>query len=324
MSRFLDAQDLPIGIAAFLAYDDYDHIDEPNHISATSLLRPTRQLVLSKRLTQEQRLFSLYDRVKARMGQALHTGIEDVWVNHKDEALAALGIPEQKRNMVVVNPEGKVEPGMIPIYMEKRSFKKVGNYTVSGKFDFIFDGQLTDFKSTGTFTYVNQSKSEDYINQGSIYRWLNPEIITNPYMAINYIFTDWVAFKVGTENYPTKPVVAQHFELKDLFQTENNIRMKLNELEHYDQANDNRIPACTDKELWMDKSTWKYYTNPAKRIRATKNFTSYPDAVAYQQSRGGKGIIVEHKAEPKACNYCPASAICGQYKSFVDQGVIKV
>jgi hypothetical protein len=325
MSRYLDAQDVPIGLAAFLAYDDYDHIDDPDHISATALLRPTRQLILSQRLSPEQRQDSLYDRLKARMGQALHGAVEDVWQNHLDQALAALGVPEKRRAMVKVNPDRDtpLPPGTIPVYLEQRSFKRVGKYNVSGKFDFVFDGQLQDFKFTSTFTYANQSKAEDYIKQGSIYRWLNPDIITKPTMLINYGFWDWSAAKTYGNNYPPKPVLAQEFHLQPVAQVEHWVGQKLNEIERFSQADDQLIPLCTDKDLWRTELTYKYYANPEKMGRATKVFQTREEAITHQMNKGGKGVIQEHKPEPKACNYCDAKPICGQYKSFVDQGIIK-
>lgn len=325
MSRFIDAQDVPIGLAAFLAYDDYDHINEPNHISATSLLRPTRQLILNQRLTPDQRKESLYDRLKSRMGQAIHSAIEDVWTNHLDEALTALGVPEHQKSKVIVNPSRDLPlpDGAIPVYLEQRSFKKVGKYTVSGKFDFIFDGQLQDFKFTGTFTYSNQTKAEDYAKQGSIYRWLNPDIITKPTMLINYGFWDWSVGKTFSNNYPTKPALGQEFPLESVAQVEHWVTQKLAEIERFSQADDQHIPLCTDKDLWRTEPTYKYYANPEKMGKATAVFKSREEAVARQIAKGGKGIIQEHKSEPKACNHCAARAICGQYAGFVNQGIIK-
>lgn len=324
MSRYLDAQDVPIGLAAFLAYDDYDHISEPNHISATALLRPTRQIILGKRLTPDQRKESLYGRLKARMGQALHSAVQDVWENHREEALDALGVPEAQRNRIVVNPAADTDLShRIPIYMEQRAFKQVGKYNVSGKYDFIFDGQLQDFKFTSTFTYAKQTKAEDYIKQGSVYRWLNPNLITRPMMAINYAFWDWMPSKAGMPSYPPKPVVKQEFHLQEVAHTEHWISQKLNELERFDQAEDQAIPLCTDKDLWRDETTFKYYANPANTGRATKVFDNYQAAIAYQMSKGGKGIVEKFKSPPKACDYCAAKLVCGQYKNFVNQGIIK-
>ena len=59
---------------------------------------------------------------------------------------------------------------------------------VSGKYDLVLDGQLSDYKSTSVWTYIYGSKVEDYIKQGSIYKWLSPDKITSDYININYIF----------------------------------------------------------------------------------------------------------------------------------------
>ena len=47
--KFTNKNNIPLSLAVWLVTDEYDYVDKPNYISATSLLKPTRQLVLSKR-----------------------------------------------------------------------------------------------------------------------------------------------------------------------------------------------------------------------------------------------------------------------------------
>src|SRR5574343_669124 len=127
------------------------------------------------------------------MGSAIHAAIEKAWLTPKN-ALKALGVPNKIADNVMINPSKpmlELNPNAIPVYMEQRSYKQVGKYKVSGKFDFVAEGKVQDFKSTSVYTYLNQSNKDKYILQGSIYRWLNQDIITEDVMMIHYIVTDW-------------------------------------------------------------------------------------------------------------------------------------
>jgi hypothetical protein len=89
--------------------------------------------------------------------------------------MASLGYPQDIIDRVIVNPTPEdLKPDSIPVYMELRSFKEIDGVRVSGKFDFVAEGKVEDFKSTSTFAWKSGDKVEDYRLQGSIYRWLTP------------------------------------------------------------------------------------------------------------------------------------------------------
>lgn len=140
-AQYANVSSVPLSLAVFLATDTYDHIDEENYISATSLIKPLRQLILASRVPKEQSLPDLGDMINSRMGSAIHDGIERAWKENYKTALEKLGYPERVIQKIQINPkpEERLEDG-IPIYMEQRAFKKVGKYTIGGKFDFIGDG----------------------------------------------------------------------------------------------------------------------------------------------------------------------------------------
>jgi len=119
-----------------------------------------------------------------------------------------------------VPTEKEIAAGCIPVYMEIRSYKQVGKYKISGKFDFVMNGHLEDFKSTGTFTFVNKTNNVKYPQQGSLYRWLNPDIITDDMMTICYFFTDWKAGLAYDSNYPQHKVLGVKFNLDTLDNTQ--------------------------------------------------------------------------------------------------------
>jgi len=44
--RYANVSDVPLALAVFLATDSYDYNPDPNTVSATTLLKPIRQIVL--------------------------------------------------------------------------------------------------------------------------------------------------------------------------------------------------------------------------------------------------------------------------------------
>lgn len=190
--KITNRENIPLSVALFLAVDHYDYI--PKTISATSLIRPLRQYILARRVPQGADIPDLEDFIAARFGTAVHDGIEKAWSDEKTrvQALQDLGYPPNIIERIVFNPKPEdLKPDSIPVYMELRSFKELMGFRVSGKFDFVGDGGLEDFKSTSVYTWIKGRKDDDYILQGSIYRWLNPEIITKDVLTIQFIFTDW-------------------------------------------------------------------------------------------------------------------------------------
>ena len=69
----------------------------------------------------------------------------------------------------------------------------------------------------------------------------------------------------------------------------------------------------TEEELWMGKTTHRYYADPTKTTgKSTKNFSDMTEAVQFQASKGGKGIIISEIGKPKRCEYCNAFPVCTQ------------
>lgn len=319
--KYVNNSNLPLALAVFLATDSYDY--EEGVISATSLIKPVRQLVLERRMKAledyQEPLQDISALLASRMGSAIHDGIERSWTVSPQLALKALGYPARVIDKIRINPE-KSEPNTIPVYLEQRAYKQIGPYKVSGKFDFVGEGMVQDFKTTGVYTYINQTNSEKYILQGSIYRWLNPTIITKEFMQIHFIFTDWSKLdSMRNGNYPQARTVSQKFKLLSYEQTDQYVRSKLRLIDELAEAHDDDIPDCSDEDLWRSATEWKYYADPQKTSRATKRFTDKSEAYAHLQGKG-KGIVKEFKGQVKACKYCKCFDICGQRKRLTTAG----
>ena len=323
-ARFANVSEVPLALAVFLASDYYDYSDDPTEISATTLLKPLRQIILAKRVPPGDGMVNLADMMNSRMGSAIHDAIEKAWLSNHKVAMEAIGLPQRVIERIAVNPTPEAlasNPDLIPIYLEQRLKRKIGKWTVTGKFDFVGEGRVQDFKSTSTFTYKKQTNADKYTQQGSIYRWLDSKLITQDDMDIHYIFTDWKPAMAKTDpSYPPKRFHTQSFALMSLAETENFIRRKLELIEQYWDADEDDIPLCDDAELWRSEPVFKYYKNPEKTARSTKNFDTRPEAFAFMAQNGNVGIVKEVPGQVTACKYCPAFAACSQKDQLVASG----
>lgn len=309
---------IPLGLAVWLLHDDYDFINEPNYISVTQLMKPIRHLILPKRVPKELIKSDVEDYISSALGKSLHDSIEKAWVKSHKKSLALMGYPEKVINRVLINPtpeELAAVDDPIPVYLEQRAMRVIDGYTIGGKFDMIAEGILHDNKSTTAYTWLFDSKDEDYALQGSLYRWLNPDKVTEDFIRINFIFTDWQKVQARSNpNYPQKRLLHKDIPLWSLEKTEQWIRNKLAQLKKYKDLEDDQLPECTEEELWKSETTYKYYSDPAKTNgRSTKNFTDPVEAKKFMiNEKGGKGIIVTVPGEAKRCEYCNAAPICKQ------------
>ena len=312
---FTNLNDVPLALAVWLVSDNYDgHSKRDKYISVTSLLKSVRQIVLTNRVKQAGTNLTndVMDQVSSSIGSAIHDAVERSWIKDYKGALHKLGYPKHIIDRVKINPtEDELTEGTLPIYIEQRVEKTINGWVVSGKYDFIVDGQIQDLKTTGTYSWTKGKNDNKYIMQGSMYKWLNPTIITKNTMAVNFVFTDWDAFTTR-DNYPKSRIESKTLDLLSVFATEEFIKTKLEEIDFYLDKPESEIPLCNSEDLWLSESTYKYFKKGVVGDRSTRTFDSYKEAQERLISDGSTGIIVEHKGKAKACAYCPASSICSQ------------
>lgn len=324
MSKYTNDTGIPLSLAVWLAMDEYEHTSDPYTISATSLLKPTRELILGLQNSSNSKSEDISNRISSRFGSDLHAGLEKAWKHHYQQAMLELGYPQSLVDRMVINPT-ELTPNCVPVYVEERVKKQLGKWTITGQFDLIIDGELNDLKSTGVYTYIKQTNTDKYIKQCSIYRWLNPEKVTKEYFNILYAFTDWSNLEyIKNKEYPATRVLVQKYNLLSLSEIESFIRTKLQQLEYLIDKPQSELPRCTPDELWMnDPPVFKYYKNPLNKSRSTKNFDNEFDAQQLLAKDGFVGEVVKVMPTPKACSYCSVREICDQAKEYFEQGLIK-
>jgi len=230
--KYTNKANVSLPLAVWLMHDDYDYDDRPNVISATSLLKPIRALVLKYQYNDINKEVDITDLVSARMGSAIHAIAEEAWLERGNisKALKAMGTSNLDK-IFIINPDKPVKDSEVAVYVEQRHETTVGDYIISGKYDLVLDGTLSDYKSTSVWTYIYDSNAMKYTQQGSIYKWLAPDRITDNKVSIQFIFTDWSAANAARDSkYPQSRVLTRDYPLWSTDQTENYIKDKLQDV----------------------------------------------------------------------------------------------
>lgn len=322
-SRVTNTAGLDLAIAVWLAHDDYQYDPRPNAISATTLIKPIRQVILAQRIPVVERLTDIADVLSSRMGQALHAAVERSWKEHYVTSLEKLGYPKRVIQAIRVNPS-RIEPDTIPVFTEVRSEKEIAGYIVTGQIDLIIDWRLRDVKSTKVWAYVNQKSVDKWKLQGSIYRWLNPEKIQHDEFLVQYLLLDWArALAKRDPNYPSTAAPTRLIQLMSVQETKQWVTERLGLLRHYKDAPEADLPECTEEDLWRTEPVWKYYANVDATGRSTKNFSGDNAELMARQfmaEKGGKGRLDRVPGEVKACHFCPAFDLCTQKDRLIADG----
>jgi len=323
---------LELPLAIFLMHDSYDYDGRPNVLSATKLIKPLRELILTAQNPEKSKTIDVSDLIQLRMGSAIHSACEEAWKNPDNvmKALKLFGASESVMDTIKINPENPM-PGDTSVYIEQRVEKEIDDFIITGAYDLILDGEVNDYKSTGTWGFINGSGIDGYIKQGSIYKWLNSDKITSNYVHIHYILTDWT--KNGgrkhsqkphhKEDYPLTKALSRKYPLWSLEETEEWIVNRLKQFKYFLESPQEQLPECTDEELWVSKhdSEYKHYKDSSK-TRATNGgvHKTMDGALAHQATQGGIGVIKHFPGPVRRCNYCSVEEICSQAKRLLAEG----
>ena len=312
--KITNNQDIDPVLAVWLLHDEYDYDNTPNYISATRLLRPLKHIVMAPRVPNEVKEMDVADLIARSSGSAFHAAIERAWTVGYERSLKLLGYPEAAIKRILINPEpSELKQDSIPVYIEQRVKREIDGFVIGGKFDMCLEGQLRDNKSTSAYTWLFGGRDDEHKLQGSVYRWLNPKIVTEDTIRINYIFTDWQKQQAKVNpKYPQKKLETKDIKLMSLKETEEWIRWKLALITKYAKVPESQIPECTDEELWRSAPKHQYFSDP-KNQKATKNFDDLVAAKTFMMNeKGGKGVVKTTPGEVKRCTYCDIFPICHQ------------
>ena len=323
---------LPLSLAVWLLDDGYDHaaVSSPYTFSVTEIIKPVRQVILGRRVNslpaEQQMQPDIISLFNARVGQSVHSAIEKAWESDRlPELLHMLGISKHVGKSIEVNPTSNfgIEDSF-KLYMEQRRTVKITDkYSLTGQYDYNFDGQLEDFKFTKTYAMTKGTNDDYYIKQGSCYKFIFPDQITEDTTRISFLFGDWMASRV-TGDYPVVPIDSKLFPLMSNYQTRTFITEKFMDIDKYFDADESTLPECTPTELWKDDDLYKYYKNPLSTSRSTKNFDTVTEANLRLAKDGGVGVVRTVLGKVKACKYCKAFPLCTQKDRLLLSGQLEI
>ena len=124
--------------------------------------------------------------------------------------------------------------------------------------------------------------------------------------------------------YPSQRTLRKTYDLKSIQETERFVQHKLDQIDQYWNIPEPQLPQCSDTELWRSDPVFKYYKNPEKTARATKNFDTRQEAYIRLAEDGGKGMIIERPGEVTACKYCPGFSLCSQKDLLIERGELNL
>ena len=117
---FTNLHNIPLPVQVWLAADEYNaHKEISKYLSATTILRPLKSVILGRRVDLSTVAKDVTDFIAVRRGTAIHDSIEKVWndTELRANAMRKLGYPDKVIEMY------KVKASMTSIpYIESITF----------------------------------------------------------------------------------------------------------------------------------------------------------------------------------------------------------
>lgn len=213
---------------------------------------------------------------------------------------------------------------------EPRIGMDVDGVWVSGRPDIVLPGKIEDFKMKTVEAYWNPRDAEkDLARQLNPYRFILHDVFNMPISTLtgHLFLMNWVRRRAMYEQgYPNKP----HFEINvpvwEYADTEAYLRERIAlfclPLEE--------TPLCTPEERWRHEAVYSVKKEGNKK--ATKNFTSQEEAVAFKEmleskTKKGKPTTDKYNIEKKegedarCVGYCSPNHFCPYWIEHYSQAV---
>lgn len=270
---------------AFVGAVSRDYHSKPGEYSATTLLKGTAEIILTKRHWEEISV-DASDCVWQIFGTATHR----IFERQKDDSFK-----EEFFSVDVLN---------------SKVTGRVDNYDMER-------GILSDWKTSSVWK-VQFKDFSDWRKQGLIYAWLmrrsGLEVRACRFVAL---LKDHSKSKARFDSsYPQKPLYVYEFPVtdKDLEEIEGFIFDKVKDLEEAEKIPDERLAPCGETERWASPEKWAVMKKGRKS--ALRVCDSESEAEEYKASKGGDYIEYRKGESRKCLDYCNACQWCGFWKKL--------
>ena len=197
---------------------------------------------------------------------------------------------------------------------------KEENYpSLSGAYDYFFDGLLKDYKRTSVWSFVFGSVQEKWEQQLNIYAWLlqreGKKVQT---CGIEVFLKDWNKNEaLRNKDYPQVPQFFLRMPLWSFEGQENFVQTRLFIMRLAGEFSDESLDYCIEKEMWARPNV--YAVKKVKAKRAMKLFEDKQEAEDWIQKMGYDLIVYieERPGERVRCaKYCQVAPFCNQWKEY--------
>lgn len=263
--------------------DNKEH--DPKKFGVTTLLKPTREILLSRRHEIE---IDVSDCINKLFGTAFHSLIE----KHDKTGMSELELEEKVLDDYVLR-------GRLDLYDEKEE-------------------SVIDYK-TGTVWKVMFKDFDDWYKQGMMYAWLQSRKGYIVRKVKFYVFLkDWTAREARNKpDYPQSQIYVYEFNVKlsDLIFIEGWLTNKFMSISEQSRLSDDELAPCSDQECWYTGDKWAVYKNVSD-AKAQRVFDTREEAEGYLINKmRNQGIVVFRQGEYRKCqDYCEVCNFCKYYK----------
>lgn len=274
---------LPDPIVKAIQANWYGGHGEHRFASVTELLKPAKQLLLSRRHAAEIEQ-DASEMIWTLMGSAIHKVVEAAEI---DESF--------QEERLGINFQGE---------------------KITGGFDLYHGGVISDFKFTSVWNFIYGSRIKDWTAQLNLYAYmLERHGFEVEGIEVICVFRDWSRHKACDPQYP-KPVERISLELWDKEKTEVFMRERIAELKANESLPDDLIPECTPEERWEAPDTFAVMKPGGKR--ALRVFDNVLEAreFALGHKDADNLVVVARSEPPKRClDFCPVNRFCHYFRS---------
>ncbi len=290
MSKITNKLNLPKQLVDLISSD---YQPKEHQYSCTTILKPTRQVILERRHNDEIEQ-DVSEMVWCIFGILAHSVIE----NSQEDV-------------------GQFKEEKLKVDLGKYC-KELEGYYLSGRSDMIdlLDKCITDWKTASCWKVIYKD-FEDWRKEMLIYAWAVKDMgfEIDKAQAIAFL-KDHNKTKAKVDSkYPQLPVWVEKFKFtnKDFEDIEEFIKNRFLELKKYENVSDDQLPLCTEEERWS--TGWQYKVYKKGNKVATKVHSTLEDAQKHLENLENNypGVYELKTFEPtyKKCEeYCSCCKFC--------------
>lgn len=294
MSKITNKLNLPKQLVDLISSD---YQPKEHQYSCTTILKPTRQVILERRHNDEIEQ-DVSEMVWCIFGILAHSVIE----NSQEDV-------------------GQFKEEKLKVDLGKYC-KELEGYYLSGRSDMIdlIDKCITDWKTASCWKVIYKD-FEDWRKEMLIYAWAVKDMgfEIDKAQAIAFLKDHNKTKAKIDSSYPQLPVWVEKFKFtdKDFKDIEEFTKNRFLELKKYEDVPDEELPMCSMEERWNDGN--KYIVIKKGNKRATKIHETLEEAQKHldnlEKDYPGVYEIQERIGEDKKClEYCSCCKFCSYYQ----------